>query len=216
MYSWRVPVFRPACFPSTWPYSSFIFYTWVCQMYSPSVQALTILSAQPQTRGVLAVCPTQSDVHDGHQTLTGAQWAQQPVSVGLPQHLKDISLVEAQMAGLCGDVMAQSPHFTVRKPNKNIYSILIQHHFIYQTKNKVLYVISVWLALSTRTMYLHPPANRDFMSLVLNPYNLQQLRAVLHCSPLTDINPLCMSPTYCYWFQLQFLMFCLQKCLTYV
>ena len=55
----------------------------------------------------------QGDVDDGHEALATAQGAQQPVSVGLAQHLQYVPFVEAQVAWFRGYVVAQRPHLTV-------------------------------------------------------------------------------------------------------
>lgn len=52
------------------------------------------------------------DVHDGHQSLLGAEAALQPVTVYLGDDLQDIPLVETQLSCLGGNVMAKSFHFT--------------------------------------------------------------------------------------------------------
>lgn len=49
----------------------------------------------------------EGHVNDGHQTLGGAQGAEQPVGIGLPQNPQDVALVEAQLARLGGYVVAQ-------------------------------------------------------------------------------------------------------------
>lgn len=55
----------------------------------------------------------EGDVDDGNQALRGAQGAEQPVRIGLSQDTQDIALVEAQLAGLCGYVVAQCSDFAV-------------------------------------------------------------------------------------------------------
>lgn len=52
------------------------------------------------------------DVHDGHQSLLGAEAALQPVTVHLGDDLQDVPLVEAQLSCLGGNVMAKSFHLT--------------------------------------------------------------------------------------------------------
>lgn len=65
--------------------------------------------------GILAVLHAfEGDVDDGDQASGGAQGAQQPVRVGLAQDPQDVALVEAQLAGLGGYVVAQRSYFTWR------------------------------------------------------------------------------------------------------
>lgn len=72
-----------------------------------------------QSSGVLALLHTaEGDVNDGDQPVGGAQRAEQPVRVGLAQDPQDVALVEAQLAGLGGDVVAQGPNFTEEKKTK--------------------------------------------------------------------------------------------------
>lgn len=52
------------------------------------------------------------DVHDGHQSLLGAEAALQPVTVHLGDDLQYIPFVEAELSRLGGDVMAKSFHLT--------------------------------------------------------------------------------------------------------
>lgn len=49
----------------------------------------------------------QGHVGQRHQASVRATAAAQPVSSGWPQHSKDISLVEAQLSGACGQMVAQ-------------------------------------------------------------------------------------------------------------
>lgn len=55
----------------------------------------------------------EGDVDDGNQALCGAQGAEQPVRIGLSQDPQDIALVKAQLARLCGYVVAQCSYFAV-------------------------------------------------------------------------------------------------------
>lgn len=54
-------------------------------------------------------------VHDGHESLLGAETALQPVTIHLGDDLQDIPFVEAQLSFLGGNVMAKSFHLTVGK-----------------------------------------------------------------------------------------------------
>lgn len=49
----------------------------------------------------------QGHVGQRHQASVRATAAAQPVSSGWPQHSEDISLVEAQLSGACGQMVAQ-------------------------------------------------------------------------------------------------------------
>lgn len=59
----------------------------------------------------------EGDVDDGDQAPRGAQGAEQPVGVGLPQDLQHVALVEAQLARLGGDVVAQGAHVSGIRPD---------------------------------------------------------------------------------------------------
>lgn len=50
------------------------------------------------------------DVHDGHQPTLHSSPAPQPVGVHLAQHAQDVPLLEAQLPGLRGDVVAKGLH----------------------------------------------------------------------------------------------------------
>lgn len=57
--------------------------------------------------GILAVLHAiEGNIDDGDQALAGAQGAEQPVGVGLFQDPQNVTLVEAQLAGLGGYVVA--------------------------------------------------------------------------------------------------------------
>ena len=66
-----------------------------------------------ESGGVLAVVhAVQGHVDDGNQPPGGAQGAEQPIGIGFAQDQQDVALVEAQLPGLGGDVVAQSSDFT--------------------------------------------------------------------------------------------------------
>lgn len=70
-------------------------------------------SALPESEGLLALLHAlEGNIDDGNQALGGAQRAEQPVWVRLPQDPQDVALVEAQLAGLGGYVVAQRSYFT--------------------------------------------------------------------------------------------------------
>lgn len=50
------------------------------------------------------------DVHDGHQPALRPAAAPQPVGIRLAQHSQDVSLLEAQLPGRCGEMVAQGLH----------------------------------------------------------------------------------------------------------
>lgn len=52
------------------------------------------------------------DVHDGHQPALRSSPAPQPVGVRLARHAQDVPLLEAQLPGLRGDVVAKGLHLT--------------------------------------------------------------------------------------------------------
>lgn len=58
----------------------------------------------------------EGDVDDGNQTPRAAQRAEQPVSTGLTQNLQGVTPVEAQLARLGGDVVAQRSYISDIKP----------------------------------------------------------------------------------------------------
>lgn len=77
-------------------------------------------SVLPERGGVLAVLhAVEVDVDDGHQAPGGAQGAEQPVRIGLAQDLQDVTLVEAQLTGLGGYVVAQSSDSTEEQQGNN-------------------------------------------------------------------------------------------------
>lgn len=70
-------------------------------------------SALLGSSGILALLhAAEGDIDDGNQTLLGVQGAEQPVRISLAQDLQDIALVEAELAGLGGYVVAQRSYFT--------------------------------------------------------------------------------------------------------
>lgn len=78
---------------------------------------------EPAAHGTVLGLPATSivlvlrvgDVHDGHQSLLGAEAALQPVTVHLGDDLQYIPFVEAELSRLGGDVMAKSFHLTAGK-----------------------------------------------------------------------------------------------------
>lgn len=70
-------------------------------------------SALPESSGILALLHAfEGNINDGNQALRGAQRAEQPVGIRLAQDPQDVALVEAQLAGLGGYVVAQCSYLT--------------------------------------------------------------------------------------------------------
>lgn len=76
-------------------------------------------SALPETGGVLAVLhAVEGDVDNWNQALGGAQGTEQPIGVSLAENAQDVALVEAQLSGLGGDVVAQCSYFTEKSTQR--------------------------------------------------------------------------------------------------
>lgn len=70
-------------------------------------------SALLQPSGMVAVLhAVEGDIDDGNQAPAGAQRAEQPIRIRLAQDTQDVALVEAQLTGLGGYVVAQCSYFT--------------------------------------------------------------------------------------------------------
>lgn len=76
-------------------------------------------SALPETRGILAVLhAVEGDVDNWNQAPGGAQGTEQPIGVSLAQNVQDVALVEAQLSGLGGDVVAQCSYFAEKSTRR--------------------------------------------------------------------------------------------------